>query len=138
MFSTKNREPFIGHDIEDRIWSYIGGIARENGMTALCIRGFPDHIHILSTITKTMTVSQALQFLKGGSSKWIHETLPRTIPFAWQDGYAAFTVSESDIPRIIEYIKRQREHHRKRSFQEEYLEFLREHHIEFDEKYVWG
>jgi len=138
VFSTKNREPWIRHEIEDRIWAYLGGIARRNEMTAIRVGGMPDHVHILTSIPKTLSVSKALQLLKGGSSIWVHETFPEFHRFGWQDGYGAFTVSQSQIDAVAAYIVNQREHHRKKTFQEEYRDFLREHGIAFDEQYAWG
>src|SRR5262245_38218386 len=82
--------------------------------------------------------SQIAQYLKGDSSKWIHEEFPELRGFAWQDGYGAFTVSKSNLPDVIRYIESQREHHRQRTFQEEYLDFLNKHEIDYDERYVWG
>ena len=138
IFSTKNREPWISHDIEERIWKFLGGIARENGMKALQIGGMPDHVHVILGLPPTQTVSKTMQQLKGGSSKWIKETFPRMRGFGWQDGYGAFTVSKSNLPEAIKYVQDQREHHRVKSFQEEYLAFLIRHGIEYDERYVWG
>ena len=138
IFSTKNREPWISHDIEERIWKFLGGIARENGMKALQIGGMPDHVHVILGLPPTQTVSKTMQLLKGGSSKWIKETFPRMRGFGWQDGYGAFTVSKSNLPEAIKYVQDQREHHRVKSFQEEYLAFLIRHGIEYDERYVWG
>jgi len=106
--------------VEQRIWSYLGGIARENKMTALKIGGVEDHVHLLLGAPPTMAPSKAAQLIKGGSSPWIHETLPGLREFAWQDGYGAFTVSKSDVPELIQYIENQREHHRTRTFQEEF------------------
>jgi putative transposase len=138
VFSTKNREPFIKKDMRERIWAFLGGIARENKMTALYIGGTEDHIHILLMAPPAMALSKMVQLLKGGSSKWIHETFPEMRGFAWQDGYGAFTVSKSHLPEIVRYIQGQEEHHRAKTFQEEYVAFLREHGIEYDERYVWG
>ena len=138
IFSTKDREPWILHDIEERIWKSLGGIARENGMKALRVGGMPDHVHVILGLPPTQTVSKAIQLLKGGSSKWIKETFPRMRGFGWQDGYAAFTVSKSNLPDVIEYVQDQREHHRVKSFQEEYLAFLIRYGIEYDERYVLG
>ena len=137
IFSTKNREPWISHDIEDRVWKFLGGIARENGMKALLIGGMPDHVHLALAMPPTQSVSKALQLLKGGSSKWIKDALPQMRNFAWQDGYGAFTVSKSNLPEVVAYIQNQREHHRVKTFQEEYLEFLVRHGIEYDERYLW-
>src|SRR5437867_675686 len=137
IFSTKRREPWLHEEIQDRVWAYLGGIARENDMTALQVGGVSDHVHALVLSRPTILVSRMLQLLKGGSSLWIHETFPSLRGFAWQDGYGAFTVSKSNIPQVIEYIKNQKEHHKTKTFQEEYLEFLREYGIEYDERYLW-
>jgi REP-associated tyrosine transposase len=107
-------------------------------MTALQVGGVDDHIHALVTAPPTIAPFQIAQFLKGGSSKWIHQEFPGLSQFDWQDGYGAFTVSKSNIPDVIKYIQRQREHHRNKTFQEEYLEFLRANGIEYDERYLWG
>ena len=138
VFSTKNRVPYLTPDIEQRVWAYIGGVARKHQMTALQIGGFDDHIHVQIIAPATVAPSQIAQYLKGDSSKWIHETFPALHDFAWQEGYAAFTVSKSKLESVVDYIKKQREHHQQRSFQEEYLDFLRKHGVEYDERYVWG
>ncbi len=137
VFSTKHRQRWIIPEVEDRIWRYLGGIARENRMTPLMIGGVEDHVHLLLGLPATLAVSQAVQLIKGGSSKWIHETFPELAMFAWQDGYGAFSIGKSQIPDTTAYIGNQREHHRQRTFQEEYLAFLRKHEIEFDERYVF-
>ena len=138
IFSTKNREPWLRLEIEQRIWAYIGGVARVHKMTALQVGGVEDHIHVLVMASPTLAPSQIAQFLKGDSSKWIHEEFPALRKFSWQDGYGAFTVSKSNIPAVVSYIQNQREHHRKKTFQEEYREFLRQNGIEYDERYLWG
>jgi REP element-mobilizing transposase RayT len=138
VFSTKNRVPYLTHDIEQRVWAYIGGVARKHKMTALQVGGFDDHIHALVMAPPILSPSQIAQCLKGDSSKWIHETFTELRDFAWQEGYGAFTVSKSNLESVVSYIQKQREHHRQRSFQEEYLDFLQKHDIEYDERYVWG
>ena len=138
IFSTKNREPWIVPDIEQRVWPFIGGIARKHKMTALQVGGVDDHIHALVTAPPTIAPFQIAQYLKGESSKWIHEEFSELYKFGWQDGYGAFTVSKSNIPEVIRYIQNQREHHRRKTFQEEYLDFLRKSGIEYDERYLWG
>src|SRR5579859_6352653 len=138
IFSTKNRERWIGADIEQRVWEYLGGIARQNRMKAIQIGGVDDHVHHVIGMPHTLSVSQALKLLKGGSSKWIHETFPKLAAFEWQDGYGAFTVSKSQLSEVIEYAANQREHHRQRTFQDEYRVFLEKHGIEYDKRYVWG
>jgi putative transposase len=138
IFSTKNREPWIRPELQQRVWAYLGGIAREKGMKAIMVGGVENHVHLLVGMPPTLSVSKALQMLKGPSSQWVHETFPKLHLFQWQDGYGAFTVSKSQIPEVSEYIQKQREHHRIRTFEEEYLDFLRRHEVEFDERYIWG
>ena len=138
VFSTKNRYPWIRLEIEQSVWSYIGGIARANKMTALQVGGVEDHIHALVMAPPTLAPSDLAKHLKGESSLWIHNTFWGLKSFSWQDGYAAFTVSKSNIPRVIQYIKNQRAHHRKKSFREEYRELLRANGVDYDERYVWG
>src|SRR5579871_1072672 len=104
IFSTKNRQPWIRPDIQPRIWDYLGGIARQNAMKSLQVGGIDDHVHLVVAIPATLPVSKALQLLKGASSKWIHETFPDLAQFQWQDGYAAFTVSKSQLPEVIHYV----------------------------------
>ena len=137
VFSTKLRERWITPDIETRIWQFLGGIARENHMKALCIGGVEDHIHILLGAPPTIAPAKAVQLIKGGSSNWIHDKFPNLRTFAWQDGYGAFTVSKSNIPDVINYIQNQREHHKTTTFQDEFVSLLRRHEIEYEEKYLW-
>jgi REP element-mobilizing transposase RayT len=137
-FSTKDREPWITVDIENRVWPYLGGIARKHKMIALQVGGIEDHIHTLVLAPPTLAPSQIAQFLKGDSSKWIHEEFSRLRGFEWQDGYGAFSVSRSAVPDVIEYIQNQREHHRRKTFQQEYLELLQKHGVDYDERYLWG
>ncbi len=138
VFSTKNRAACLTPEIEQRVWAYIGGVARKHKMTALQIGGFDDHIHALVMAPPILSPSQMAQYLKGDSSKWIHETFPDLHDFAWQEGYGAFTVSKSSLEAVIDYIQKQREHHQQESFQAEYRVFLQRHGIDYDERYVWG
>ena len=138
VFSTKVRERWLMDDVAERIWAYLGGIARENKMTALQVGGIEDHVHILLGAPPAIAPSKAVQLIKGGSSKWIHDTFPKMGGFAWQDGFGAFTVSKSNIPEVIKYIQNQREHHRTTTFQEEFLMLLKRHGIEYDERYLWN
>jgi len=138
VFSTKNREPWLTADIEQRVWEYIGGIARKHRMTALQVGGVDDHIHALVTAPATIAPSKIAQYLKGDSSNWMHREFPALRKFGWQDGYGAFTVSKSGIPELIRYIQNQREHHSTMTFQEEYLRLLKKHGVEYDERYLWG
>ena len=137
IFSTKERFPFIDRELESRLWPYLGGIARENGMKALAVGGTHDHVHALLSLPATLSMAKAIQLIKGGSSKWIHDQLPNYRKFAWQDGYGAFSVSASQMKSVIRYIDGQQEHHRKRTFEEEFLEFLDEHEVQYDPRYVF-
>jgi REP element-mobilizing transposase RayT len=119
VFSTKNRVKCINTEIEPRLWAYLGGVARKHGMTALQVGGVEDHVHALVAAPPALAPSHIAQYLKGDSSRWIHEEFPRLRGFAWQDGYGAFTVSKSSLPEVVRHIQNQREHHRKRTFQEE-------------------
>jgi REP element-mobilizing transposase RayT len=137
VFSTKNREAWISHSIEERVWDFLGGIARENGLKPILIGGMSDHVHLAVGLPPTVSASKALQQLKGGSSKWMKETFPALGGFAWQDGYGAFAVSKSNLPNLMNYIDGQREHHRTKTFQEEFLALLVRHEIEYEERYLW-
>ena len=137
VFSTKERRPLIVPELRDRLWPFMGGIARQNKMKAIEIGGVEDHVHILLSLPSTMAVSKAIQLIKGGSSKWVHETFPERRLFAWQEEYGAFSVSVSQLDKTIEYITGQEAHHRKLTFQEEFLALLKKHRIEYDEKYLW-
>jgi putative transposase len=138
IFGTKKRIPWITPDIQPRIWEFIGGIARKRKMKALRVGGVQDHAHILVGAPPTLAPSTIAQIIKGDSSKWIHSEFRNMGRFEWQDGYGAFSVSGADLPEIISYIETQPEHHRVRTFQEEYLEYLQRHGIQYDEKYLWG
>ena len=137
IFSTKNRAPCITPDLQPRLFQYIGGIVRAEAGCLLDAGGMPDHVHLLCRIDKQMSVSEALRLIKGNSSKWVHDTFPDRRTFGWQAGYGAFAVSFSNIEGVKRYIAGQAEHHKKSSFQEEFIAFLRRHDIEFDERYLW-
>jgi REP element-mobilizing transposase RayT len=137
IFSTKNREPWIRPDIESRVWSYLGGIARENDMKAILIGGIENHVHLLLGLPPTVAVSKAVQLIKGGSAAWLKDTFPWAREFGWQDGYGASTVSKSLVPEVEDYILNQREHHRMKTFEEEYRAVLEKHEIRFEERYLF-
>jgi putative transposase len=124
-------------ELRERLWSFLGGIARQNKMKALEIGGVADHVHILLSLPPTLSISKTMQLIKGGCSKWVHETFPEHRLFEWQEGYGSFSVSVSQLDKIIQYIKNQEEHHRKVTFQEEFLTLLKKHRVEFDERYLW-
>jgi REP element-mobilizing transposase RayT len=137
VFSTKNREHWIRQEFEQRIWAYLAGIAKANRMHPIQIGGIEDHVHCLLGAPATIAPAKIAQLIKGGSSIWIQETFPLLKGFKWQDGYGAFTVSKSNVLDVAEYIVNQREHHRTKSYQEEYIAFLTRHGIEYDERYIW-
>jgi REP element-mobilizing transposase RayT len=137
VFSTKNRERWIYPEIEERVWSYLAGIAKQNKMTPIQIGGVEDHVHVLLGASPTLAPSKIAQLVKGGSSAWIHDTFPDMKAFAWQDGFGGFTVSRSNVESVADYIRGQREHHRSRTFQDEYLALLQKHGVSYDEKYLW-
>ncbi len=138
IFSTKGRGQLIAQDIQDRLWAYIGGIARANGYTALAVGGTLDHAHVLLSLPPALPVAKAVQLIKAGSSKWLHETRPDFRGFAWQEGYGAFSIGVSQVEETVRYIKQQPGHHRTRSFEEEYMAFLKKHRIEYDQRYLFG
>ena len=137
VFSTKERRPLIPPPLQQRLWPFLGGIARQNGMKALEVGGATDHVHLLLSLPSKISIAKALQLIKGGSSKWVHETFPEYWLFGWQVKYGAFAVSVSLLDKTIQYIRSQEEHHRKMSFKEEFLALLKKHRIAYDERYLW-
>jgi REP element-mobilizing transposase RayT len=137
IFSTKGREPLLDDGLRGRLFEYVHGILRGEGSRLLVAGGMPDHVHWLVSVHQTMAVADTVRSIKSCSSKWIHETFPRHRAFAWQAGYAAFSVSHSNLPKVEAYIRGQAEHHRSRTFREEFLAFLERHGIEYDERYLW-
>jgi putative transposase len=137
VFSTKDRRPLITPKLRDRLWPYMGGIARENNLKALEIGGVEDHVHLLLSLPANTPISKAMQLIKGGSSKWVHETFPEQRMFSWQEEYGAFSVSVSQLDAVSHYIQGQSEHHRKLTFQEEFVALLKKHRIEYDPKFLW-
>jgi putative transposase len=129
VFSTPERRPWLIPSIRERLWPYLGGIAREKDMKALAVGGVADHVHLLLSLPTTLPVAKAVQLLKGNSSKWLRETFPelRTQGFAWQEGFGSFSIGVSGVEDIIRYIQTQENHHRKKSFREELAVFLRKH-----------
>ena len=137
VFSTKNREPRITDSVRDSLHAYMATVLQNLGCAPVLINSVEDHIHNLFELARTVSVSQAVEEVKKSSSKWIKTQGANFAGFAWQAGYGAFAVSESNVGVVREYIAGQREHHRKKSFQEEYRQFLERHRVAFDERYVW-
>ncbi len=137
IFSTKYHRCSITQDIKSRLWQYFGGIAKENKMTLLEANGTNDHVHLLVILPATLSIAKAIQYLKGGSSKWIHDQFPHSMQFSWQEGYGAFSVSRSGVDRTIEYIRNQETHHRTMTFEEEYVRFLDKYGVTYEMQYVF-
>jgi REP element-mobilizing transposase RayT len=127
IFGTKRRVPLIAADLRSRLWSYMGGIARENDFRALCVGGMAEHAHALLSLGPAMPIAKAVQLIKAGSSLWMNETTGKN--FEWQEGYAAFTVSLSNLDSVKRYIRNQEQHHRKIDFAEEWNLLLKKHGI---------
>jgi REP element-mobilizing transposase RayT len=136
VFSTKDRQPFIADAWRARLHEYLGGLIRTAGGVPENVGGTADHAHILLGLRATHTLADFVQDIKQTSSHWIHETIGAN-DFAWQPGYGAFTVSESNRDAVKKYIDDQEEHHRIKTFQEEYVAFLKKHRVKYDERYVW-
>ena len=132
VFSTKDRRPLIPAERTAELYAYLGGIARGEGFLLIAAGGTENHIHLLFTLPPACTLANAVQKLKGSSSRWMGHG------FSWQEGYGAFSVSSSQVPVVEKYIRSQEEHHRKRSFEEEFVALLRNCGIEYDERYVFG
>jgi REP element-mobilizing transposase RayT len=137
VFSTKSRQPLINVEFEDRLHQYIAGIIRGVEGTSIEINGTADHVHILTILPPKIALSDALRDIKANSSKWVHETHRDLHEFAWQDGFAAFTVSRSQVEPVRQYIRDQKIHHRQSDYKQELLGLLDKHEIEYDERYIW-
>jgi len=135
VFSTKDREKLIPKPMQPRLWSYVAGIARNHGFLVIANGGMEDHVHLLILLPAILPLAKAIALLKANASKWMseHET-----EFAWQQGYGAFGVSKSNIDAVVRYIDNQETHHRKMSFEDEFIGLLNKHGMEFDPKYVFG
>jgi len=136
VFSTKNRKSWIKPEIENRVWSYIGGIARAHNMQAIQVGGIDDHVHALLRAKPVHSPSEIAKLIKTETSKWIHQEFDQMRTFAWQDGFGVFSVSKSNVPKVVEYIKRQREHHSGESFEDEYEQLMKLHDVEYDPRYL--
>jgi REP element-mobilizing transposase RayT len=136
-FSTKNRYPYINNTINSELWAYIGGTCKAMECNPVRIGGHNDHVHVCCLLSKKITQIKLLEEIKKQSSQWIKTKGAQYEKFYWQDGYGIFSVNPSELEKVIEYIDNQYEHHRKRTFQEELLAFLKKYQIEYDERYLW-
>ncbi|HYM74690.1 MAG TPA: IS200/IS605 family transposase [Candidatus Dormibacteraeota bacterium] len=136
IFSTEGRRPLIKPGLRDALFAYLGGIVREMNGTALIINGDVDHVHMLIRLRPVHSAAEIARVVKANSSRWVREK--HSAAFAWQTGYGVFSVSESSVAAVTKYIAGQEEHHKKHSFQEEYVAFLKKNHVEYDPRYIWN
>jgi REP element-mobilizing transposase RayT len=137
IFSTKNREPFLSPEIEAELYPYIASIFKVMKSPALIIDGASDHVHTLFSLSRVVTIADLVEEVKTESSKWIKTKGREFQNFHWQNGYGAFSISQSQVSTVKRYIRRQKEHHRRVTFQDEYRRFLAAYEVEYDERYVW-
>ena len=137
VYSTKERAPLIDSSWEPRLYDVSGGILKTVKCSLLAAGGVEDHVHLLVSLARDISVSDAVRNVKTDSSKWIHEAFPKLADFYWQTGYSAFSVSQSQLPAVKHYIANQKEHHRKQSYQDEVRQLLRLHGLEPDEEHMW-
>ncbi len=137
IFSTKERQPLIDAEVRSKLHAYLATVARNAGCEAYRVGGVADHVHLAIRLSRTLTAANLFEELKTSSSKWLKTQSSKLGAFAWQRGYAAFSVGPSDLEAVCAYVDAQEEHHRKRTFQEEYRAFLTKYGIDFDERYVW-
>lgn len=138
IFSTKNRARLITPEIEPDLFAYVGGILKNNESRLLDGGGSADHVHLLISQSKNIALSMLLKEVKKSSSTWIKTQSEAFRSFHWQDGYAGFSIGQAEVSKLKRYIASQKEHHRKRSFQEELIQFLEEEGIQYDECYLWN
>ena len=134
VFQTKNHGKFILPDFEDTLYDYLGGICRSLKSPSIIVGGHVDHVHILCRLSQSISLSQFTQKIKSSSSKWVKSHSPN---FFWQDGYGAFSVSQSHVDPLINYIKNQHVHHQQKTFKEEYVELLKKYNLDYNENYLW-
>lgn len=136
VFSTKNRADLIAPEIEERLFAYISGIVEKKGCKLILANGTLNHIHLLISLGKTMDISELIGDIKRASSLWVKEE-GGPHDFFWQEGYGAFSIGRSQVPAVMKYIARQKEHHAKQDFKAEFRELLAKYEVEYDERYVW-
>ena len=138
VFSTKNRAPYLDSPaVREAMSGYLVGTLRNIDCPSLATNCVADHVHVLCQLSRTLTVAKLVEEVKTSSSKWIKQEQPRLTDFHWQAGYGAFSVSQSNVDQVRQYIANQESHHRQRTFQDEFREFLRRHELDWDERYVW-
>jgi REP element-mobilizing transposase RayT len=136
-FSTKNRYPFINTRIEEELYTYLGGTCKKMECNPILVGGHKDHVHILCLLSQKIALMKLIEEIKSHSSKWIKTKGENWKNFYWQRGYGAFSVNPTEVDIVKRYIENQNKHHQIRTFQDEYIAFLKEYNIDFDERYVW-
>ena len=136
VFSTKERRALITPEYEVRLFDYVGGTIRKIGGISLALNGTSDHVHLLAKLRPDCALSDVLRDLKANATGWMHDVFPSLKNFSWQRGYGAFTVSQSNVAAVRHYIARQKEHHRNISFRDEFIQFLQENEIAYDERFI--
>jgi REP element-mobilizing transposase RayT len=137
VFSTKDRAPCLVDEWRDELFTVLGGTANNIGCQSLLVGGMADHVHMLFQLGRTISIAEALKLIKSNSSAWVNENHRPQTEFHWQGGYAVFSVSQSSVEAVRDYIHRQPEHHAKQTFQDEFREWLGRYEIDWDERYVW-
>jgi len=135
VFSTDGRQNLIPESLQDRLWAYIGGTAKKEGVRVIAVGGISNHAHVFFALPATITLAKVIMNIKANSSRWMGEQGMR---FGWQKGYGAFSVSSSHVDAVTKYVKHQREHHRKRSFEDEFIALLKKYRVDYDPRYVFG
>ena len=136
-FSTKNRIPSLDSELKPLLLPYLAGVARGHECTPIIVNAVPDHVHLLVQMPPKLALSEFLRILKAASSRWVHENHPGKNQFSWQEGFGAFSVSDEKVEHVRRYIANQEVHHRTKTFQDEFLEILRQEGVPYDERYIW-
>ena len=137
IFSTKDREPWLDAKVQPRMHGYLATLCRDLGGELVHVGGVSDHVHVVTTLPRIMSQAELIEQIKKASSKWIKALGAQYRGFFWQRGYGVFSVSPSQLESVLKYVDGQEEHHRTRTFQDEYRELLQRHAVDFDERYVW-
>ena len=137
IFSTKERHPFLDPDTRPKLHAYLATIARDTGCECFRAGGVSDHVHLAIRLSRTLTIADLVETLKTSSSKWLKTQSPSLAAFSWQRGYGCFSVGPSDLESLCAYIDNQEQHHQTRSFQDEFLMFLKKYRVEYNEAYIW-
>ena len=137
IFHVKDERIPIRREDEKELYAYMGGIIKKNSSFPIKINGTENHVHVLSTLSKNLSLSSLVEDIKKNSSRWIKTKNSYYQHFSWQGGYAGYSVSQSKVTVVANYFEQQKEHHQKQSFKDEYIQFLQEYAIDFDENYLW-